>query len=394
MIVEEKSGDWADEDHWPGRLRHAALGFQRHRERFRRRSLREFHHPRINRAAVIDYSGADGLALHGDEPQLVALVRGRRFHPPVAHGHTHFRVVHHANVAFGHARLGRERDGHGVLRFQQSGHVTNFVELLFLFFQIDALLSQFTGEAGVFRPQENRGNRQRNAYRDKYGSPPTAEETAGAFRLGRALRTPRSGAFGRRMDLAHQSFADGGRRLHAGRRESKQSYPPARFRELIRAVGTRGHARFERSFLFAFQNAEGVKVEVFRPSWMSVHDNKFRFKLSTALRMRVFTVPSGSPVLLAISLCVNPSKYASSIAARCSLGRFSNALFTRPSNCCCASAFSKFAGTMTVVSSSSSPPALGLCRRSRDMARLRAITASHPGSEPRAGSNCAALRQS
>src|SRR6202035_2325116 len=130
------------------------------------------------------------------------------------------------------------------------------------------------------------------------------------------------------------------RRLHARRRESKQSNPAARLRQLICALGARGHVRFDRSLLFAFQHAEGVKVEVFRPSWMSVHDNKFRFKLSTAVRIRVFTVPSGSPVLLAISLCVNPSKYASSMAARCSLGRFSHALFTRPSNCCCASAFS------------------------------------------------------
>ena len=61
---------------------------------------------------------------------------------------------------------------------------------------------------------------------------------------------------------------------------------------------------------------------------------KFRFSVSTAERRRVFTVPSGSPVRSAISLCVSPSKYASSMAARCSFGRFSSAPFTRPSNCC------------------------------------------------------------
>src|SRR5580700_1631340 len=387
MFANKKSGNGADEDHWPGRLRHATRRFQRYRERFRRHSLRQFHRPGINRPAI-NHAGANGLAILGDQPQLVALVRRRRLYPPVAHGHAHFRVVHHAHVALGHAGLLRKRDGDRVLRFQQRLRVESFIELLLLLLQRGLLLCELPAQSLVLIAKASRDEKKQNARGHKHRSPPSPEESASAFRL--ALRTLCFGAFDGRVNLAHQPLSHRRRRLHAGSRECQQPNSSARFRQSRSALRARRHVRFDRSLLFAFQNAEGVKVEVFRPSWMSVHDNKFRFKLSTAVRIRVFTVPSGSPVLLAISLWVNPSKYANSIAARCSVERFPKAPITRPSNCCWVIAFSKFTGTMTVVSRSSSP-ALGVCRRSRDMARLRAITVSHPGSEPRAGSNCAAF---
>src|SRR6202167_4874618 len=393
--VGEKSGNRPDEDHRPGRLRHAAFGFERYRECFRLDARREFYHPGFHRSVgILDEARANGLALHGAQPQLVALVRRRRVYPAVAHGHPHFRVVHYADGALGHAGLGRERDGLGVLRFHQRDDVAGFVQLRLLLLQFDALYPQFVDEVRVFLPKPNRDENKHGSHRHQRSSgPPTAEETLGAFGLARRALTLRADACRGGVNLAHQTLFNSGRRLDAGSREREQRDTSARFREFFGARRARGHVRFARSFLFALQNAEGVEVEVFRPSWMPVHGDKVRFKLSTAVRIRVFTVPSGSPVLVAISLCVNPSKYASSIAARCSVERFSKAPFTRPSNCCCATALSKFVGTMTEVSSSSSP-ALGLCRRSRDIARLRAITTSHPGSEPRPGSNCAALRQS
>src|SRR5580698_1323791 len=93
------------------------------------------------------------------------------------------------------------------------------------------------------------------------------------------------------------------------------------------------------------------------------HELKFFFSVCTAVRNLVFTVPSGSPVFAAISVCVNPSKYASSTAALCSCGNFSRAPRTFPIICVCATLDSRFAGITTVFSSSSSPLA-GLCRRS------------------------------
>ena len=72
------------------------------------------------------------------------------------------------------------------------------------------------------------------------------------------------------------------------------------------------------------------------------------------------------------------------MAARCSFGSHSSAPFTRASNCCCAALDSRSNGITTVFSRISSPAA-GLWRRRREMARLRAMTRSHPGNEPRAG---------
>ena len=93
---------------------------------------------------------------------------------------------------------------------------------------------------------------------------------------------------------------------------------PLRFSDLVRAIVARREMRFERLEVFALENAERVEVEIFLASWMSAHGCNFFFSDSTAERRRVFTVPNGSPVRAAISLCVKPSKYASSMASRCS----------------------------------------------------------------------------
>src|SRR5207237_6661746 len=49
----------------------------------------------------------------------------------------------------------------------------------------------------------------------------------------------------------------------------------------------------------------------------------------SALRVRVLTVPSGSPSRSAISLCDSPLQYASSISVRSRSGNVSSALWTR-----------------------------------------------------------------
>lgn len=59
-------------------------------------------------------------------------------------------------------------------------------------------------------------------------------------------------------------------------------------------------------------------------------------------RTRVFTVPSGAPVRAAISLCVIPSKYASSTACRCSGARLASAAVTLRIN----SAFESFTANL------------------------------------------------
>ncbi len=224
--------DWADKDHRPGRLRHAARRLQRYRERFRRHSLRQFHRPGINRPAI-NHAGADGLAILGDQPQLVALVRRRRFHPPVAHGHAHFRVVHHAHVALGHAGLLRKRDGDRVLRFQQRLRVESFIELLLLLLQRGLLLSQLRlsrsfslrRRAATKRSKMHAGTSTAAHHRPK--NPPA--------RSGSCCARRRFGAFDRRVNLAHQPLSHPRRRLHAGSGECEQeqfvrALPPVSWR--------------------------------------------------------------------------------------------------------------------------------------------------------------------
>jgi len=88
----------------------------------------------------------------------------------------------------------------------------------------------------------------------------------------------------------------------------------ARFLKLLHALGACLKVRRQLVRFFTIQRAEGVQVEVLFEFWVSVHGLKALFKNSTAARNRVLTVPSGSPVRLAISVCVSPSKYANSSA--------------------------------------------------------------------------------
>ena len=142
-------------------------------------------------------------------------------------------------------------------------------------------------------------------------------------------------------------------------------------------VSARGYVRFDRELFVAFERAESVEIEIFFASWMTVH---VVMPPQNAEFASMFRPPSAAasspcradrPCACAISLCVMPSKYASSTAARCSFGRFSSAPFTRPSNCCCDASLSILNVETTVVSSSASPAA-GLCRRKlRDRAIAR-----------------------
>src|SRR5260370_12908596 len=78
--------------------------------------------------------------------------------------------------------------------------------------------------------------------------------------------------------------------------------------------------RAHRCRFFLWQRAERQKLELFFPYVLCVTQLSTCFNFSIADRIRVFTVPSGSPVFAAISECVMPSKYAHSNANRCPSG--------------------------------------------------------------------------
>ena len=67
--------------------------------------------------------------------------------------------------------------------------------------------------------------------------------------------------------------------------------------------------------------SKGEKHQVFFVNVVGwVHAWNAFLSVNSALRIRVLTVPSGSPVISAISECVRPSKNAISKVLRCSVG--------------------------------------------------------------------------
>src|SRR5262249_58188836 len=106
---------------------------------------------------------------------------------------------------------------------------------------------------------------------------------------------------------------------------------PERLASLAEALGTDRAARRQVSLelgeLFALEGTQRVEVRRREPG-VVVHarstppraERALRSR-SSPLRIRVFTVPSGSPGCAAISLCVRPSKYASSRTRRRAAGR-------------------------------------------------------------------------
>src|SRR5579871_6576505 len=88
--------------------------------------------------------------------------------------------------------------------------------------------------------------------------------------------------------------------------------------------------RFHLLALFAVQHAQRVQLinflELFAGHAIAASVSSSR-RILSALRTQVFTVPSGCFICSAISVCENPSKYASSITIRWLSFSFSKALF-------------------------------------------------------------------
>src|SRR5260370_4673976 len=133
--------------------------------------------------------------------------------------------------------------------------------------------------------------------------------------------------------------------------------------------------------LFLREQLHGKQRQIFRCNTpLFAHAvNAFLSEVS-ALRIRVFTVPSGSPVISAISECVSPSKNAISSVLRCSIGSsritpraFSIRLFRSASS----------ARLQFEASAISSTCSLGRFLRNASIDRFLATTVSHPPRLPR-----------
>ena len=100
------------------------------------------------------------------------------------------------------------------------------------------------------------------------------------------------------------------------------------------------------------------------------------------MRIRVFTVPSGSLCRSASSEWVNPRKYASSIRSRCSRGTVSRAC--RIALCCSpnGASVSGFSFDSTSMRADSIARLRALFARRRSIARFRAMPTSHAAGGP------------
>ncbi len=87
--------------------------------------------------------------------------------------------------------------------------------------------------------------------------------------------------------------------------------------KLIAAEGTALQMQTDLLILFRTKELQRKECEIF---WIDVpirvHACSPFLSVNNALRIRVFTVPSGSPVISAISECVSPSKNAISSVFR------------------------------------------------------------------------------
>ena len=123
-------------------------------------------------------------------------------------------------------------------------------------------------------------------------------------------------------DLAHEALAGGGRGRDYVGGHGVGDEVALQLGDLAAAevAGLCVHLGLTHAVLGQKLEREEDEV-VFRDVIADGHASSSFLRLNSALRIRVFTVPSGSPVISAISEWVSPSKYAISSVFLCSNGR-------------------------------------------------------------------------
>ena len=109
-------------------------------------------------------------------------------------------------------------------------------------------------------------------------------------------------------DGIHQSLTRVARRSGASGGHRQQRHIPAQQLEFATAVGAAVQMGFERNQFVALQRAQRVQREIFRELFVYAHATTALRSASNPARILVLMVPSGSPVLAAISVWVKPSK--------------------------------------------------------------------------------------
>src|SRR5579859_826919 len=274
---------------------------------------------------------------------------------------------------------------------QQISHGLGFGQVLVFLLQfsldlvyLGSCVSQIAAGVAEIAPEQNAEDRQHQHHHDRREGKPPRAQTTDCIAL---RRSPFKTRF--RGNGAQQALARPCRRLRARGRKRQQRHIRAQGFQFTTAIAAGAQVRLQRGqSLRVIERAHGVERQGLSVLWMHAHANTF-LRASKPVRMRVLTVPSGSPVLPAISECVMPSKNAISSALRWSCGRPPSMTRILSTTSFWEAASSRL--TPVEIGSSSISSSGGRLRK-RSIARLREITASHGASLPRSASKACGLR--
>src|SRR3989454_7449517 len=188
-----------------------------------------------------------------------------------------------------------------------------------------------------------------------------------------------------------------GRRRRGGVREGSRHF--AERLDVGAACRALGEVGLERGALLRFESVERVRPSELAVPFVIGHDASLESSgaseprsFSIPARMRVLTVPNGSRSSAAISVCVRPPKYASSITRRCTSG--SSASERATSRWASSRSMPRSGASPAAASGAASPSLRSLAARAsararrprdrnRSRARVRVMVASHAATLPR-----------
>src|SRR4029077_4693841 len=189
----------------------------------------------------------------------------------------------------------RDRDHQGVGRGKSRHHFASLLHLRLLFSRLALQSSDALGKLITLPPE------------------PTCQQSKRGSRVPRRKRPPRTarrerGSMRFTSNCIQQSLASSHGRLGTANGHRHERHVSAQLLEFASAPGASLQMLFQQRPLLARQATQSEECEVLVELFVFAHGLKALRKASSPARMRVFMVPSGSPVLAAISVWVNPSK--------------------------------------------------------------------------------------
>src|SRR5882672_3690251 len=153
------------------------------------------------------------------------------------------------------------------------------------------------GQAVALLPEEGRHQQQSRGCQPRQGRPQDRSPSLSTLLRSRFLRNG-----------LQQSFTRTPRRRRSRRRKCEQSHIPSQPLQLAAAGRALCQVPLERDTFVTLQRSERQQCEIVGELFVQAHVSNTLRSACNPVRIRVLIVPSGSPVLAAISVWVSPSK--------------------------------------------------------------------------------------